>query len=54
VTLATGIPPERCERINLGYADPSAIDPSVWAEEADPDTLVVARAGEKLFRVRES
>jgi nickel-dependent lactate racemase len=54
VTLATAISKERCERINLGYTDPSTIDPTVWAEEADPDTLVVPRAGEKLFRVRKA
>jgi hypothetical protein len=27
VTLATGIPEERCRRVNLGYADPRTIDP---------------------------
>ena len=27
VTLATGIPRERCDRINLEYADPATIDP---------------------------
>jgi hypothetical protein len=52
VNLATAISRERCARINLGYVDPATIDPTVWAEEADPDTLVVPRAGEKLFRVR--
>ena len=30
VTLATGIPRERCERINLGYRDPASIDPGAW------------------------
>jgi nickel-dependent lactate racemase len=48
VTLATGIPRERCERINLGYLDPATVDPKAWKE--DPDTLVVPRAGEMLFR----
>jgi nickel-dependent lactate racemase len=52
VTLATSIPRERCYRINLGFTEPSTINPSVWAEEEDPETLVVARAGEKLFRLR--
>ena len=52
VTLATSISRDRCARINLGYTEYSGIDPSVWAEEEDPDTLVVPRAGEKLFRVR--
>jgi nickel-dependent lactate racemase len=50
VTLATGIPPERCARINLGYHDPAAIDPIDWAG-ASPGTLVVSRAGEQLYRV---
>jgi nickel-dependent lactate racemase len=49
VTLATGIPKERCDRINLGYQDPSSIDPTAWS--VDDGTLVVHRAGEQLFRV---
>ncbi len=31
VTLATGIPRERCERINLGYRDYREIDPRDWS-----------------------
>ncbi len=27
VTLATGIPEERCRRVNLGYADLRTTDP---------------------------
>jgi nickel-dependent lactate racemase len=54
VTLATGIPRERCARINLGYADPSAIDPEALARTAEAGTLVVPRAGEMLFRVKTS
>jgi hypothetical protein len=50
VTLATGIPRERCRRINLGYLDPASVDPKAWKE--DPDTLVVPRAGEMLFTAR--
>jgi nickel-dependent lactate racemase len=49
VTLATGIPRERCERINLGYADPATVDPAQWNGRAD--WLVVPRAGEMLYRV---
>src|SRR6266516_3451559 len=30
VTLATGIPEERCRRINLGYTDYREIDPATW------------------------
>jgi nickel-dependent lactate racemase len=50
VTLATGIPRERCERINLGYLDPATVDVDAWRK--DPSTLVVPRAGELLYRVR--
>jgi nickel-dependent lactate racemase len=51
VTLATGIPEERCARINLGYAAPDTIDPRDWPAEPDGDDLLVPRAGELLFRV---
>jgi len=50
VTLATGIPEDTCRAVNLGYRDPAAVD--VAAFESDPDTLVVPRAGEVLFRLR--
>jgi len=49
VTLATAIPPEVCHAVNLGYLDPATVD--VDAYRADPDTLVVPRAGEVLFRL---
>ena len=51
VTLATGIPPERCARINLGYQDPARVDPARWADEAGPRAMVVPHAGEMLYRV---
>jgi lactate racemase len=50
VTLATGIPEEVCRAVNLGYRDPGTVDVAAFA--ADPDTLVVPRAGEVLFRLR--
>ena len=50
VTLATGIPEDVCRSVNLGYRDPATIDVATFA--ADPDTLVVPRAGEVLFRLR--
>ena len=49
VTLATGIPRERCERINLGYLDPATVDPAAW--QGHPGWLVVPRAGEMLYRI---
>jgi lactate racemase len=50
VTLATSIPEDRVRAVNLDYLDPAEVDPEAWA--ADPDTLVVPRAGEDLFRLR--
>ena len=51
VTLATGIPRERCERINLGYTDPAAVNTGEWPVTHDERSLMVPRAGELLFRV---
>lgn len=53
VTLATAIPPEVCRELGVGYRDPATIDVEVWRREAehDPDLLVVAKAGEMLYRL---
>lgn len=52
VTLATGIPEERCKKIGLGYLDPH----SEWLQQEinthDESTLVVPEAGEMLYRLR--
>lgn len=55
VTLATGIPRERCERVNLGYRDPATIDPEEWMarSQEDEDLLVVPHAGEMLYRLKQ-
>jgi nickel-dependent lactate racemase len=50
VTLATGIPPEHCALVNLGYTDPARVDPRDY--EGDAKTLVIPRAGEMLYRVK--
>ena len=50
VTLATGIPAERCRAINLGYLDPASVGVEEW--QAGEGTLVVPRAGEMLWRLR--
>ncbi len=52
VTLASKISPEDCARLNLGYLDPASIDPADWQNREDEGILVVARAGEKLFKVK--
>jgi nickel-dependent lactate racemase len=51
VTLATGIPREICEQVNLGYRNPASIDPRVWLERQSEDLLVVPQAGETLYRL---
>ena len=52
VTLATGIPSERCERVNLGYLDPATINVRDWEGREEEGILVVPRAGETLHRIR--
>ena len=54
VTLATGIPRARCERVNLGYVDPATIDISQWEGREEQGILVVRKAGEMLYRLCES
>jgi lactate racemase len=51
VTLATGIPAERCDRINLDYQDPASIDFEDWSTDNAQPNRIVPRAGELLFRV---
>jgi len=51
VTLATGIAPERCARINLGYMHPAEVNTEDWPVDTSERTLMVPRAGELLFRV---
>jgi nickel-dependent lactate racemase len=53
VTLATGIPEERCRRIDLGYLDPASVNPDEWEGREEEGLLVVRRAGEMLYRLRE-
>jgi hypothetical protein len=52
VTLATGIPPERCRRINLGYLDPATVRVEEWLGREAEGVLVVPRAGEFLYRLK--
>ncbi len=52
VVLATGIPEEVCNRINLGYRDPESIDPEAWREREEEGVLFVPKAGEMLYRLK--
>jgi nickel-dependent lactate racemase len=52
VILASKISPEDCARLNLGYLDPSKVNPPEWKDREDEGILYVAKAGEILYRVK--
>jgi nickel-dependent lactate racemase len=52
VTLATGIPREMCERINLGYRDPTTLNSDEFANRESEGVLLVPKAGEMLYRLK--
>jgi lactate racemase len=52
VTLATGIPEERCRKVNLGYLDPQSIRPDEWQGREADGILLVPKAGEMLYRLK--
>ncbi|MEW6668964.1 MAG: lactate racemase domain-containing protein [Thermodesulfobacteriota bacterium] len=51
VVLATSIPRETCNRINLGYMDPDTIRLSDYMDREDEGILFVDQAGEILHRL---
>lgn len=51
VTLATGISQHRCHEHNVGYMDPSSLDPQKWAGRENEGVLMVPKAGEILYRL---
>ncbi len=53
VTLATGIPPELCAKINMGYRDPASIDVKSYANREEEGVLLVRKAGEMLYHLKE-
>jgi lactate racemase len=53
VTLATRIPEERCRRVKLGYLDPAEINLDEWRGREDEGILLVPKAGEMLYRVKQ-
>ena len=53
VTLATGIPKERCERVNLGYLDPKTIHIDDWTGREAEGVAVIRNAGEMLYRAKD-
>ena len=52
VVLATGISPETCKRINLGYMDSAEINPADYENRENDGILYVPKAGEVLFRLK--
>ena len=52
VTLATAIPKEDCDAINLGYRDPASIEIEQWRNREDEGKLLVENAGEILYRLK--
>ncbi len=52
VTLATQIPREKCESINLGYRDPKSIDVESFANREAEGVLLVRKAGEMLYQLK--
>jgi nickel-dependent lactate racemase len=53
VTLASKIPAEDCAQLNLGYLDPASIKLDEWRGRESDGILIVPRAGEMLYRVKQ-
>ena len=53
VTVASQIPRDVCERINLGYRDPASIDVESFADREYEGVLLVRKAGEHLYRLQD-
>lgn len=51
VTLASGLSPEVCRSINLGYRDPKTIDVESFANRENDGVLLIRKAGEQLYRL---
>ncbi len=52
VTLATGIPRARCEKLGLGYREPRLIHLADYEGREDEGIKVAHRAGEILYRLK--
>ena len=53
VTVASQIPRDVCESINLAYRDPASIDVESFANREDDGVLLVRKAGEHLHRLED-
>ena len=52
IQLASQIPADVCEKINLGYLDPDTINPDDFRGRETEGVLFVEKAGEILHRVK--
>jgi hypothetical protein len=53
VTLATGLSEAQCREINLGYRDWRTINPADYANRESEGVLLVPKAGERLYHLRD-
>ena len=51
VVLATGLAPELCARVNLGYLDPATVNPDDYRNREAEGVLYVDHAGETLHLI---
>jgi hypothetical protein len=49
---ATSIPEDLCRKVNLPYRDPNTIRPKDFAGREDQGVLLVPKAGEMLFQLK--
>ncbi len=54
VVLATSIPKEHCERVNLGYMNPADINIEDYTGKEEEGILYVENAGEILYRLEDN
>ncbi len=52
VTLSSPIPEPDCAQLNLGYLDPSTVNPDEWQNRENEGVLFVPHAGEILYRAK--
>ncbi len=53
VVLASQIPKDVCEHVNLGYRDPDSIDENEYKDREDEGYLYVPKSGELLYRLKD-
>jgi nickel-dependent lactate racemase len=54
VSLSTQISPEDCDQLALGYVSPAEIDVRAWQGREEEGILYVPKAGEMLYRLKDS